>query len=119
MAQVQARLLPGGLPSPAGVGVAAVVGGGTFAAATYLWKTTFVTDVGGDASGQETEASNEATVAIALNGSATVSWPAPPPGVQAVNIYRGTGTNTGNRLVGTVGAAHAPGPLLGPVPRTR
>ncbi len=81
--------------TPSGLAVAAVGTGGTFAAATYFWKITFVSRWG------ESPGSNEATVAIVLNGSANLTWTAPPAGTVTVNIYRGTVTNTENRLVGT------------------
>lgn len=82
--------------APAGLAVAAVVGGGTFAAATYFWKITFVNFSG------ETTGSNEATVAIVLNGRANLTWTAPPASTMAVNVYRGTVTNTENVLVATL-----------------
>lgn len=81
--------------APSSLAAAAVATGGTFAAATYFWKITFATRWG------ETQASAEATVAIVLNGSANLTWTAPPAGTISVNIYRGTVTNTENHLVGT------------------
>ena len=95
MAATNVRLLPGATPSPTGAAAAAVGTGGTFAAATYFWKVTFVTDWG------ETEASNEATVAVVLNGSATISWTLPTnaPPIRQVNAYRGTSTGNENALV--------------------
>jgi hypothetical protein len=95
----QIKLLPGGAAPPAGLAVGAVGSGGTFAAATYFWKITFRTKYG------ETSGSNEATVAIALNGSANLTWTTPPAGIIAVRVYRGTVTNTENVLV----AAELPG----------
>jgi len=85
-------------PPPSGLAAAANVGGGTFAAATYFWKATFVTP------GGETYPSNEATVAVALNGTATITWAAPPAKIQvsSVKIYRGTVTNTEDHLIATV-----------------
>ena len=82
------------LGTPSGLAAAAVGTGGTFAAATYFWK---VTAVG---SGGETPASNEATVAIVLNGKANLTWTAVPNAV-SYNIYRGTSSNGENKLVGT------------------
>lgn len=92
----QIKSLPAGIAAPAGLAVAAVGSGGTFAAATYFWKITYRTRFG------ETAGSNEATVAIALNGSANLTWTAPPFGTIAVRIYRGTVTNTENILVAEV-----------------
>ena len=77
------------------------MGGGTFAAATYFWKITG-TNVNG-----ETTASNEATVAIALNGTASLTWAALPAGTTGVRVYRGTVTNTENVLVAILGAVVA------------
>jgi hypothetical protein len=90
----QTKLLPGGIAPPAGLGVAAVGTGGTFAAATYFWKITFRTIFG------ETSPSNEVTVAIVLNGSANLTWTAPPARVLGVRVYRGTVTNTENVFCG-------------------
>ena len=87
-----------GLLPPSGLGASANVGGGTFAAATYFWKIT-----GTNAAG-ETTASNEASVAVALNGTATLTWSALPAGTTGVKVYRGTVTNTENVLVATLGA---------------
>lgn len=89
----QTKALPGGIAAPTGLAVAAVGTGGTFAAATYFWKLTYISRFG------ETSGGNEATVAIALNGSANLSWTAPPSSVMRVRIYRGTVTNTENVLV--------------------
>jgi hypothetical protein len=86
------------LAPPSGLGAAANVGGGTFAAATYFWKIT-----GTNAAG-ETTGSAEATVAVALNGTATLTWSALPAGTTGVKVYRGTVTNTENVLVATLGA---------------
>lgn len=96
MTSTQTKALPGGIAPPAGLGVAAVGSGGTFAAATYFWKITFRTVFG------ETSGSNEATVAIALNGSANLTWTAPPARVLGVRIYRGTATNSENVFVAEV-----------------
>lgn len=96
MTSTQTKLLPGGIAPPSGLGVAAVGSGGTFAAGTYFWKITFRTILG------ETSGSNEATVAIVLNGSANLTWTAPPARVLGVRIYRGTVTNTENVFCGEV-----------------
>ena len=101
MTSTQIKTLPGGAAPPAGLAAAAVGTGGTFAAATYFWKVTFVTRWG------ETSGSNEATVAIVLNGSANLTWTAPPAGTNQVKVYRGTVTNTENALVATLGASAA------------
>lgn len=88
------------LAAPTGVGVTPVVGGGTFAAASYFWKVTALNAEG------ETIGSTEATAAIALNGSATVTWTA-RTGATGYKIYRSATTGTENvspALVGTVGA---------------
>lgn len=84
--------------APSGLGAAANVGGGTFAAATYFWKVTGTTAAG------ETVASNEASVAVALNGTATLTWSALPAGTTGVKVYRGTAANGENVLVATLGA---------------
>jgi hypothetical protein len=86
------------LAAPSGLAAAANVGGGTFAAATYFWKIT-----GTNAAG-ETTGSNEATVAVAAGGTATLTWSALPAGTTGVKVYRGTVTNTENVLVATLGA---------------
>ena len=85
---IQGALYPT-LSAPTGLAVAAVGSGGTFAAATYFWKIAFVTAGGG-----ETLGSNEVTTAIVLNGSANLTWTAPPVGTVAVKIFRSTSTNT-------------------------
>lgn len=74
------------LTTPTGLTAAAVAGGGTFAAGTYFWKIT-ATNANG-----ETLASNEASVAIALNGRATLNWTA-VPGATGYRVYRATATN--------------------------
>lgn len=86
---------------PSGLTATAVVGGGTFAAGTYFWEVTFTGDLG------ETTVSNEASAVIALNGSANLTWNAPPPGVKHVKVYRGTVTQTENTLVTTLGPVAA------------
>ena len=90
-----------GLLPPSGLAAAAVASGGTFAAATYFWKVT-----GTNAAG-ETTGSNEATVAIVLNGSANLTWSALPAGTTGVKVYRGTGAGAENVLVATLGAVVA------------
>jgi len=87
--------------APSGLAVTAIAGGGTFAAATYFWKITGTNDAG------ETTVSNEATVAIALNGSASLSWSALPAGTTGVKVYRGTATNSENILVATLGVCQS------------
>jgi hypothetical protein len=84
--------------APSGLAAAANVGGGTFAAGTYYWVVT-----GTDAYG-ETTASNEASAVIALNGTATLTWAALPPGTTGVKVYRGTAPATENVRVATLGA---------------
>ncbi len=89
------------LAAPSTLAAGANVGGGTFGAATYFWKIT-----GTNAAG-ETTASNEATVAIAANGTCSLTWAALPAGTTGVKVYRGTVTNTENVLVATLGAVVA------------
>ena len=84
--------------APSGLGAAANIGGGTFGAATYFWKVTGLTAAG------ETAGSNEASVAVAASGTATLTWSALPAGTTGVRVYRGTVTNTENVLVATLGA---------------
>lgn len=69
--------------------------GGTFAAATYFWKITAVNSTG------EGPVSNEITSAIALNGTAAMSWPAVPTAT-SYKVYRGTVAGAENALVATV-----------------
>ena len=83
---------------PTSLAVAPVVGGGTFAAGNYFWEVTARTALG------ETTVSNEATTAVALNGSATLTWNAPNNAVTGYKIYRGTVSGAENVLVTTVGA---------------
>jgi len=85
------------LVSPAGLNAAANVGGGAFAAGTYYWVVT-----GTDALG-ETTGSNEASVAVALNGTATLTWTYLPPGTTGVKVYRGTAPGAENALIATLG----------------
>jgi hypothetical protein len=89
------------LAAPSGLGASANVGGGTFAAATYFWKIT-----GTNAAG-ETTGSNEATVAVALNGTASLTWSALPAGTTGTKVYRGTSAGAENVLVATLGAVVA------------
>lgn len=88
-------------PAPANLAAAPVAGGGTFAAGNYFWVVT-----GTDSYG-ETTASNEATAAIALNGSANLTWGPLPPGTTGVKVYRGTASNGENALIATLGAVIA------------
>lgn len=96
MTNTQTKLLPGGIAPPSGLAAAAVGSGGTFSAATYFWKITFRTTLG------ETSGSNEDSKAIVLNGSANLTWTAPPARVLGVRIYRGTSSNGENVLVAEV-----------------
>lgn len=85
-------------PPPTGLAVAPVVGGGTFAAGTYFWVVTATSALG------ETTVSNEATTAVALNGSANLTWNAVNGPVTGYKVYRGTVTGAENVLVTTVGS---------------
>ena len=87
--------------APSGLGATAVATGGAFAAATYFWKITGTTPAG------ETTGSNEATVAIVLNGSCNLAWSALPAGTTGVKVYRGTASNGENALIATLGAVTA------------
>jgi hypothetical protein len=87
--------------APSGLAAAAVVGGGTFAANTYFWVVTGVSDLG------ETTASNEASAAIALNGSCNLTWNALPAGTRHVKVYRGTASGVENALIATLGVVTA------------
>lgn len=89
------------LDPPSGLAAAPVVGGGTFAAGTYYWVITFEDDKG------ETTKSNEATATIALNGSADLTWDAPPQEVTHVKVYRGTATGAEDHLIATLGVVAA------------
>jgi hypothetical protein len=82
-------------PAPTGLGAAAVGSGGTFTAGAKFWVATAIVK------GAESPASAEATVTVALNGSANLTW-ANPAGCQAVKIYRGTATGAENTLVVTL-----------------
>jgi hypothetical protein len=82
-------------PAPTALGAAAVGSGGTFTAGAKFWVATAVVK------GTESPASAEATVTVALNGSANLTW-VNPPGCQAVKIYRGTGTGAENTLAATL-----------------
>lgn len=89
------------IAAPTGLTAAAVGTGGTFAAATYFWKITAINANG------ETLASNEASVAVVLNGSATLNWTA-VSGATGYRVYRATTTNgqsTSPAFVAAVGAA--------------
>lgn len=82
---------------PEGLQVAAQVGGGTFAAGNYFWVVTATNAFG------ETTASNEVTVAVALNGSAVLTWEANAPGTVHVRVYRGVAAGAENALIATLG----------------
>ncbi len=69
--------------APTAASVAAVAGGGTFAAATYFWKVT-ATGPGNI----ESIPSSEVTVAVALNGHADVTF-TPPATATGFKLYRG------------------------------
>lgn len=84
------------LSAPTGLTATPVVGGGTFAAGNYFWEVTATTALG------ETTVSNEATAAIALNGSAQLAWNAVNGVVSNYKIYRGTAAGAENTLVATV-----------------
>jgi hypothetical protein len=98
---LQTHVMQYNLAPPSTLAASPNVGGGSFAAATYFWKVT-----GSNAAG-ETTGSNEATAAVALNGTASLTWAALPAGTTAVKVYRGTVTNTENVLVATLGAVVA------------
>ena len=89
------------LAAPGTLAASPNVGGGTFGAATYFWKITGVNGRG------ETTASNEATTAVAANGTASLTWAALPSGTTGVRVYRGTATNAENVLVAVLGAVVA------------
>lgn len=97
-AAVNLRFATALFPPPTGLAVVPVVGGGTFAAGNYFWQVTATSALG------ETTVSNEATTAIALNGSANLTWNAVNGAVTGYKIYRGTVTGAENILVTTVGA---------------
>lgn len=82
---------------PFGLAATPVVGGGTFAAGTYFWVVTATTALG------ETTVSNEASAAIVLNGSATLTWNLPAGKVTNVKVYRGTVAGAENALIATLG----------------
>jgi hypothetical protein len=77
--------------------LAAVDGGagGTLAAGTYFYKVTAL-----DGAGGETTASNEASVAVAVNHKINLTWTA-VTNATGYNVYRGTATNTELLLIGT------------------
>lgn len=71
--------------------------GGTFAAGTYFWKLAAINALG------STLPSNEVTAVIALNGTATMSWPAVAKAT-GYRLYRGTVAGAESVLVATLGA---------------
>lgn len=83
---------------PFGLAVTPVAGGGTFAANTYFWVVTATTALG------ETTVSNEVSAAIALNGSANLTWNLPAGVVTGIKVYRGTAAGAENALITTLGA---------------
>lgn len=89
------------IPAPNTLAVTPVVGGGTFAANTYYWVVTATTALG------ETTVSNEASAAIALNGSANLTWVLPLGVVSHIKVYRGTAPGAENALIATLGAVTA------------
>ena len=90
MTTSQVRKLQG--TAPTALAAAAVAGGGAFTAGAQFWKVTALGPWG------ESAPSAEATVSVALNGHADLTW-ACPPGTSAVRVYRGSVTNTENILV--------------------
>ncbi|WP_346925878.1 hypothetical protein [uncultured Arthrobacter sp.] len=70
--------------------------GGTFAAGTYYWKVTAINVAG------ETIGSNEATQAIAANGTQVLNWSA-ISGATGYKVYRGTAPGAQSTLVATLG----------------
>lgn len=85
------------LATPAGLTATPNVGGGTFAAGNYYWVVTAIDALG------ETVGSNEATAAVALNGTATLNWTYVPQGATGIKVYRGTAPGTENALIATLG----------------
>jgi hypothetical protein len=75
------------LSTPTGLAVTPVASGGTFAAGTYFWKVVATNPVG------KTVGSSEVSAAIALNGSASVTWTA-VAGATGYEVYRSTTTGT-------------------------
>lgn len=89
------------LAAPSGASATPVGSGGTFAAATYFWKITFV-----NAMGETT--GTEVSAAIVLNGSCNLAWTAAAANTTtAVRVYRGTSSNGENALITTLAATAA------------
>ena len=69
--------------------------GGTLPAATYFYKVTALDGIGG-----ETSASNEASVAVAINHKINLTWNIVPNAI-SYNVYRATSSGAEGLLVGT------------------
>lgn len=82
------------LPTPTGLAVTPVAGGGTFTAGTYFWKVTGQNYVG------ETVGSSEVSASIAAGGSASLAWTA-VAGAVTYGVYRSATSGT-EQLVATV-----------------
>jgi hypothetical protein len=76
------------LGAPQNLAVADGGGGGTLPAATYFYKVTAL-----DGAGGETTASNEASVAVAVNHKINLTWNV-VPNATAYNVYRSTSAGT-------------------------
>lgn len=87
LTNIRAALSATLVPAPTGVAVAAVGTGGSFAAATFYWKVAAIVQTEGQLA--ESPASAEVSVAVALNGSANLSWNA-VPGAEGYRVYRAT-----------------------------
>lgn len=70
--------------------------GGTFAAGTYFWRITALTDQG------ETAGSNEVSATLALNGSQDLNWEA-VDGATGYKLYRGTAAGAQDTVVAELG----------------
>lgn len=75
---------------------AVTAAGGTFAAGTYYWRLTALTERG------ETDGSNEVSATLALNDSQTINWTA-IEGATGYRLYRGNAPGGQNVLVAEVG----------------
>lgn len=69
-------------------------GGGTLGAGNYFYKITAL-----DGAGEETDASNEATIATGANGKNTLTWNI-VPNAQSYNVYRSNASGTETLLIG-------------------